>query len=259
MGSNGVLGMPHGDGFTDGFNTIQGVRSFDGQIGSWTTPDAYSGEVNDPMSQKSYVWNRGNSVSYSDPSGYWTGPSVDQDLQAVDDGSLFENDDVSNSAAAASGADQKALGSLKKDPGVPSAVGQAAYRATSQYHDATQENKAEYGGRIVCNLSATYCGYTVSPDSGRPCTATRCEINTLLAPVPAGLRTFGLWHTHPGIKGYDAESFSEKDYRVSDYNHLPVYVGTPSGKLMRTSGYNRSMPEFHFQPQPFILCETCTL
>jgi hypothetical protein len=70
LGSNGVLGMPHGDGFTDGFNTIQGARSYDGESGAWTTPDAYAGEVDDPMSQKNYIWNRNNSMAYSDPSGY---------------------------------------------------------------------------------------------------------------------------------------------------------------------------------------------
>jgi len=33
-------------------------------------PARSSGEVHDPMSQKSYMWNKNNPVSYSDPSGY---------------------------------------------------------------------------------------------------------------------------------------------------------------------------------------------
>ena len=36
----------------------------------WTTPDAYAGDVHDPMSQKPYMWNGNNPVQYSDPSGY---------------------------------------------------------------------------------------------------------------------------------------------------------------------------------------------
>jgi hypothetical protein len=72
IGWNAVLGMPRVDGFTDGFNTIQGVRVYDSTLGGWATPDAYQGDVHDPMSQKSYVWNRGNAVAYGDPSGYDT-------------------------------------------------------------------------------------------------------------------------------------------------------------------------------------------
>lgn len=70
MGWDGILGMPRGDGLTDGFDTIQGVRTYDGAIGSWTTPDAFSGTVEDPMSQKGYIWNRNDPATYSDPSGY---------------------------------------------------------------------------------------------------------------------------------------------------------------------------------------------
>jgi YD repeat-containing protein len=71
MGYGGVLGMPRTDGVTDGFDAIQGVRAFDSTAGSWTTPDAYAGDVNDPGSQKSYLWNGNNPVRYVDPSGYY--------------------------------------------------------------------------------------------------------------------------------------------------------------------------------------------
>ena len=39
-------------------------------LGNWTAPDAYAGNVGDPMSQKAYMWNRNNPLAYSDPSGY---------------------------------------------------------------------------------------------------------------------------------------------------------------------------------------------
>jgi len=35
----------------DGFMGLQGVRNYDPAIGQWTTPDAYTGEISDPMSQ----------------------------------------------------------------------------------------------------------------------------------------------------------------------------------------------------------------
>jgi hypothetical protein len=66
----GPIQEPGLDGIYDGVTVIQGVRSMDSTSGQWTTPDAYQGAVDDPMSQKSYMWNRNNSFSYMDPSGY---------------------------------------------------------------------------------------------------------------------------------------------------------------------------------------------
>ena len=70
----GPILQPASDGIWDGVSVIQGVRNHDPQTGSWTTPDAYSGNVHDPMSQKSYMWNRNNAIEYSDPSGFDSDP-----------------------------------------------------------------------------------------------------------------------------------------------------------------------------------------
>ena len=61
---------PGPDGISDGVNVFQGVRSYDPVIGAWNSPDAYQGDVGDPMSQKAYMWDGNNSFIYSDPSGY---------------------------------------------------------------------------------------------------------------------------------------------------------------------------------------------
>ncbi|HEY5021900.1 MAG TPA: hypothetical protein VII30_05345, partial [Gemmatimonadaceae bacterium] len=58
------------DGFTIGGIQINGVRAFDSRLQSWTTPDAYAGDIHDPASQQKYMWNRGNPIDYSDPSGF---------------------------------------------------------------------------------------------------------------------------------------------------------------------------------------------
>lgn len=73
VGSGGVVGMPRTDGFTDGINVIQGVRTYDGNTGQWTTPDKYHGSVDDPVSQKAYLWNGGNPFENGDPSGFVVG------------------------------------------------------------------------------------------------------------------------------------------------------------------------------------------
>jgi hypothetical protein len=60
----------HPDGFETTFGTIQGTRISDPNTGTWSTPDAYAGDVHDPMSQRRFMWNRNNPYVYSDPSGY---------------------------------------------------------------------------------------------------------------------------------------------------------------------------------------------
>lgn len=70
VGQGTLLAEPGADGIFDGANMIQGVRTYDPTAQTWTTPDAYQGEVEDPMSQRPYMWDRNNPVIYSDPSGF---------------------------------------------------------------------------------------------------------------------------------------------------------------------------------------------
>ncbi|MHB8433389.1 MAG: RHS repeat domain-containing protein, partial [Candidatus Tyrphobacter sp.] len=87
IGQGGVLGMPRTDGYTDNTDTIQGVRTYGSNAGTWTTPDAYGGNVDNPASQKSYMWNGNNPEAYGDPSGYLTPPPCDSICGDSGDGS----------------------------------------------------------------------------------------------------------------------------------------------------------------------------
>jgi len=70
VGQGGYMCSPAQDGYSDGYNVFQGVRAYDPQLQTWTTPDAYAGDVHDPASQKPYMYNRNNPLIYSDPSGF---------------------------------------------------------------------------------------------------------------------------------------------------------------------------------------------
>jgi len=70
FGQGGLLFERATDGYSDIYNVIQGVRAYDPQLGGWTSPDAYAGNVHDPASQKPYMYNRNNPFSYLDPSGF---------------------------------------------------------------------------------------------------------------------------------------------------------------------------------------------
>jgi len=75
VGQGKVLGMPRTDGIVDGFSAIQGVRTYDAASGQWTTPDAFAGTTDNPASQKSYLWNGGNPLRNSDPTGFLCMPA----------------------------------------------------------------------------------------------------------------------------------------------------------------------------------------
>ena len=69
LGAGGTLGTLRTDGFTDGYDTIQGVRALDSMTGLWMTPDADGGDIDDPASLKSYLWSGNDPLGYVDPSG----------------------------------------------------------------------------------------------------------------------------------------------------------------------------------------------
>jgi hypothetical protein len=76
-GNSGQFMQNRLDGYNDGYgNTFQGVRSQDSNTGQWSTPDAYAGDVHDPMSQKPYMYNHNNPLEYQDPSGFDPGICV---------------------------------------------------------------------------------------------------------------------------------------------------------------------------------------
>jgi len=68
------------EGLELGQISVQGVRTMDVSTTQWTTPDAYAGDVHDPMSQRPFMWNGNNPYSYSDPSGYAPVPRNPGDL-----------------------------------------------------------------------------------------------------------------------------------------------------------------------------------
>lgn len=80
------------DGYTDGLNTFQGVRAYDQEVGQWTAPDAYQGDVDDPISQLKYMYNRNNPVTYSDPSGFISNSNTSTDSNTHTDSNGFNTD-----------------------------------------------------------------------------------------------------------------------------------------------------------------------
>ena len=226
MGSGGVLGMPRTDGLTDGFDTIQGVRSYDNTSGSWTTPDAYAGNVNDPGSQNSYLWNGNNPVGYSDPSGYdaifqgdvgANAQPITTDYYGGDPAALQA---VSNSARQALKA-ANAIG----DPhnGTYTKV-EAAKAASGKYDPISNQFHLEIGCEIYCSGPGTSCAYTAgqlgSPNFVDP---------GLSDFTPLGAHEVGYWHSHPNDDSQSTLGGHEftMSARIADMNQYGLSYGFP--------------------------------
>jgi hypothetical protein len=207
MGSGGVLGMPRTDGFTDGFDTIQGVRSYDSTAGSWTTPDAYAGDVHDPSSQKSYIWNANNPVAYGDPTGYYgvfdsnvgaNAQPIATDYYAGDPNVLQP---TANSAIQVQEKLQQANQQLDPKNGSYANYNEAAKAAkAAQAHYGAIIGFLLPGQEIGCGLYCTNSGCGFEP-----------AINGSDRAVAPGLtdRDRALWHAHPkgdpdsSLEGHD--------------------------------------------------------
>jgi YD repeat-containing protein len=203
IGQGGVLGMPRTDGLTDNYDTIQGVRSYSSTAGTWTAPDAYAGDVHNPGSQKSYMWNGNNPVSYSDPTGFdaefqgqvgayiqplLTDYGSDPPLVSTNTGTGCDAKDKANDcfksgqAVSAPGANQTDYKSLD-------AAAQAAQNAAEKL-GLTPSGTNEIGCAVYC-ISKTDCGFGdfqigTSDDVG-------VDLSEYKSDAQFGV---GIWHLH---------------------------------------------------------------
>jgi hypothetical protein len=148
---------------------IVGARALhDAASGQWLTPDAYAGDVRDPMSQKPFMWNGNNSLLYSDPSGYtidWTSMSTDvlnaiSDLMSAsgtfsDEINAMENDTHNTYSFATATLGQGIEGATLSN-GAGSIVLEVSSEDSGQHLDADIAHEAGHGADIANNLFETF-------------------------------------------------------------------------------------------------------
>jgi len=188
--SDFVIDMPRGDGINTGLDTIQGVRDYNKDSTSWTTPDAYAGEPSDPMSLQKYMWNGNNPMGYSDPSGFrenensfgnmfdWTGV-LQQTISTI-------------TTEEAKAEVQKAVDSDKTNGHYKDKVAVVKWLKDNLAPISMQTtDKVEIGCEIYCNSGG--CGYrnvNMGDSAG-------VDINY-------NLDAAGQWHTHTLSKDHDS-------------------------------------------------------
>jgi RHS repeat-associated protein len=204
--------MPRTDGIYDGASVIQGVRTYDAEVGGWTTPDAFAGTVDDPMSQKSYMWNRNNPVSYEDPTGYDSqlyrdscneGDSIDIDGLNLADPHEAKDENMSNTANTNAPTQPTANGYY-------ASAQEAAAAAQSAYGNSGDRERATF-----IYLGPHGYGFVeLDPNQGWG-DATSIDTATLPS-VPKGALNVAVWHSHGSS---ESEHTDPSDVRTDISGH----------------------------------------
>lgn len=251
------------DGLYDWINTIQGVRAYDSDSGQWSTPDAYSGRVQDPMSQKSYVWNDGNPIAYADPSGYSAALFYDgyggQSGGAITDAPDFatvENDSdqlrVDSSWAASDGATFGGLTAaditlLNASASYGYSSGASAAFAASAKYDGSANAAGEEWGVPIYLLKDAY-GYGGLSRGG----VDGVDIDYYKG-LPTGAALVGEWHNHPL-----RDQTQDHTGQLQDFAHKNP--GTPWTVWSSVDGefVEQRLDAAGGISSPTILCSQCT-
>jgi len=132
-------------------------------------------------------------------------------------------------------------GAFEKDPGPPPTpqppkppVGDpsrdgAGTSAVVSINPTSIQQGVEYAGRVYKNSDASY-SYT-SPNRGTVDRSSHGSIDSL----PSGTTNAGLYHTHgSATPGYDNKHFSPQDKGNARREHVPSYLATPGGKVLKS-------------------------
>ncbi|MGC2649247.1 MAG: DUF6531 domain-containing protein [Candidatus Cybelea sp.] len=201
--------MNRADGYGMLGGIVQGARTFDPVSGQWLTPDAYAGDVSDPMSQKPFIWNNNNAVGFADPSGY---DAIFQGNDGAGDQPLFTDYYVGdpgslvatpNSVLQAQSQAQDKLDALNAQPdptnGTYHGPEAAAKAASAKFDQLSASLGLEIGCEIYCT-GKNACGYTPGT------LGTADFVYIPVSAFPSGTTAEGIWHSHP-----DTSSLSSLD------------------------------------------------
>ncbi len=183
------------DGWTLDNNTWQGVRTFDASIGQWNTPDAYAGDVHDPMSQQPYMWNGNNPYAYQDPSGYkweYIDPTLIPIVQSLRGSETFNEKYEAAEKSEARFTMTAVPADQIRETGIPAhpneGTGQTALRdtITPEYgEDAVQLNRATVSIGIADKRTEQWAAANEVFNAGSAATNIQAFLKLLQSPDPS--------------------------------------------------------------------------
>lgn len=247
--SQPAITEPGIDGIYDGYNVIQGTRTYDPSTQMWTAPDPFAGVADNPTSQLPYVYNGNNPLKYVDPSGfsYWSPGMNDSGLGMSVYGPPLTDEDLQDAAVAL------AQSINQNETTGYSTPTEAAGAAGREYNQASDNCSCEYGGDIYTDSNGRY--HYELQGHGPTCSANAgCGVS--LSDYSAGGNFYALWHVHPSVTEYYTDPVTHQPMvwktlpydLMGDISHLywvslgvPVYSIMPNGdvylqNLLNTSG-----------------------
>jgi YD repeat-containing protein len=246
--------MERADGYKMVGGIVQGARTFDSTSGGWLTPDAHAGDVNDPMSQKPFVWNNNNPMEYSDPSGY------DAVSQGVDgSGAQTQNGPPPGAPGSACAATDSSGACYQQGQAINpysnthmngySSLADAAAAAQAAY--SFIKTAGEVGCEVYCNGGD--CGFGVASVARENPDGSSSGPQILdSAGVASTATDIGTWHSHPDGAPTDdmeehntfAQSALRQDLKASEAS---VYT-SEQGNPMQVQTYTRATQTEYVPP-----------
>lgn len=241
------------DGYSYGPYAVQGVRSYDSTSQQWLTPDAFAGNVNNPMSQKPFIWNSNNPVLWSDPTGFSDWPDEVTNNFAGAAPKLTDAGTSGSACAAtdASGDCFQENTAIRPQPNTKmngyKSIPQATAAAKSAY--AFIFTKGEVGCLVYCVGSDCGFGDASVTRSNPDLTANLAIVDI---PVPSATITqAGIWHTHPegaprsDMEGHNAAAqWGFANFHVSEF---PIFT-SEQGMPMQWQPYQRYNADEYLEP-----------
>ena len=115
---------------------------------------------------------------------------------------------------------------------------QAATAALKAIFPTSEDQLAEYGGRIYMNPDGKTYSYTTPVTQGQNGTVDPDAGQGMGNRLPAGTTSAGEYHTHPDTLAHccGQEGFSGQDGQRAVNQHIPTYIMAPSGTIYKLDG-----------------------
>jgi RHS repeat-associated protein len=236
-----------------------GARYYASSAGHWMSPD-WSAKIEpvpyaklaNPQSLNLYSYVENNPITGSDPDGHYRAPWLGGGGTNVGgmmggSGSIYAAEQEANQLFA----EQVAQDGKKAQQQSGCNCGtnhhfhtqnQAATAALKAIFPTSEDQLAEYGGRIYMNPDGKTYSYTTPVTQGQNGTVDPDAGQGMGNRLPAGTASAGEYHTHPDTLAHccGQEGFSGQDGQRAVNQHIPTYIMAPSGTIYKLDGTHSS-------------------
>ena len=221
-----------------------GARYYSSVIGRFSSPDWASkpeavpySSLDNPQSLNLYSYVGNNPLRHADLDGHIYNGWSDSG-GSVDNGWYKDAVNIDREVAAEQQRAQRQSGCNCGTNHHFHTQNQAATAALKAIFPTSEDQLAEYGGRIYMNPDGKTYSYTTPVTQGQNGTVDTDAGQGMGNRLPAGTTSAGGYHTHPDTLAHCCaqNGFSGQDGQRAVDQHIPTYIMTPAGTVFKLDG-----------------------